>query len=385
MTMRIAATAGVLATQLGWVAKMLPTRPSIPILAGIRLDLDTDQVRLTGTDYEVWTHAVVEADVQGAGTVVVPGRLLAALLSRLPASRTVVLTIDPDKVAVECGPTKCTVRTMPAEDYPNSPTAPAPAGQVEAQLLAVAVDQVAPAASTDDTLAVLTGVHAVLGKGGIVLSATDRYRLAQQIVPWEPTLAAAEQEQDSELLIPAVTLAQAARAMTGTVTLAHGTDSGTWVCHLDDGVRSMSVRLLSFDYIPVESHLAQAAKGAVVDVEVEVADLDAALGRVSLFAGRNSPISLTLVDGGLVVRAGDDGDDGAEEVAADIAGEVGWTFAMNPQMLAQTLTGARSERVVLHLTSPTRPVLVTPVRDGDPGRQILMPVRQPTASVAAAA
>lgn len=76
--MHIAITAGLLADQLTWISRTLPTTPAIPVLAGVRLEAGNDRVHLTATDYETWSHATVEADTQGApATVVVPGRLLA--------------------------------------------------------------------------------------------------------------------------------------------------------------------------------------------------------------------------------------------------------------------------------------------------------------------
>lgn len=382
--MRIAVTAGVLADQLTWISRTLPARPPVPVLAGMRLEAADDQVRLTATDYETWSHATVEADVQGAGTVVVPGRLLANLVSRLPVSHTVILSIDPDQIRIECGPTRATLRTLPVEDYPTPPALPAAVGQVEASALAAATTQVATAAGTDHTLAVLTGIHTVLGSGGIVLSATDRYRLAQQTVGWEPTLELSQEEIARELLVPAATMVQAARAMTGTVQVGAETDQYGEVFALSDGVRSLTTRLIDGSFPRAEAFRDQAAKGTLT-VTVDAAALTDAIGRVSLFAERNTPVRLSLADDALVVRAGDEGDAGAEEVPAETAGETGWQVSFNPGLLSEALAGARCEQVVITLTNEKTAALITPERDGDAGWQILMPIRQPTSTVAVAA
>jgi DNA polymerase-3 subunit beta len=260
-------------------------------------------------------------------------------------------------------------------------------GQVEATVLAAAVGQVAPAASTDHTLAVLTGVHTVLGPGGIVLSATDRYRLAQQTVAWEPTLDHDQDQEESarELLVPAATMVQAARAMTGTVQVGVETDQHGEVFALSDGVRALTTRLLDGDFPRADGFRERAGRGATLTVTVEAAALADAIGRVSLFAERHTPVRIELADDALVVRAGDDGDAGAEAVPAETAGETGWKVAFHPVLLSEALAGARCERVTLTLTTPEAPILVTPERDGDHGWQILMPIRQPTSTVAVAA
>ena len=381
--MHIAITAGLLADQLTWISRTLPARPAVPVLAGIRLEAGNDRVHLTATDYDIWSHATVEADTQGTPTtVVVPGRLLASLAGRLPAGHTVVLTLDADQVRLQCGPTRATVRTLPAEDYPTPPQPPATVGQVEASVLAAATTQVASAASTDHALPMLTGVHTVLGKGGIVLSATDRYRLAQQTVPWEPTLEHHQEEAERALLVPAATLTQAARAMTGTVTLGLDQDE---VLSLSDGTRTLLTRLLDGSFPNANAFRDKVVQRAALEVGVDTTALADAVDRVALFAARNTPVRLEVIDHALVVRAGDDGDAGAEEVPADVAGEPGWRLSFNPELLCQTLAGARAEQVLLKVVHEHEMVLLVPDHDGDPGWQILMPIRQPATSTAVAA
>ena len=51
----------VLADTVAWTARSLPPRPSVPVLAGILLEVDGNQLSVSGFDYEVSARA--EADV----------------------------------------------------------------------------------------------------------------------------------------------------------------------------------------------------------------------------------------------------------------------------------------------------------------------------------
>ena len=53
----------VLAEAVQWAARSLPTRPSVPILAGLMLKAGNGQVVLSSFDYETSAQVTVKADV----------------------------------------------------------------------------------------------------------------------------------------------------------------------------------------------------------------------------------------------------------------------------------------------------------------------------------
>ncbi len=75
----------VLAEAVSWVARGLPARPPVPVLAGILIHADPEgTVTLSAFDYEVSAKITVAADVAEGGTVLVLGRLLADISRNLP-------------------------------------------------------------------------------------------------------------------------------------------------------------------------------------------------------------------------------------------------------------------------------------------------------------
>src|ERR1043165_5247380 len=71
---------------LALVARGVSTRMSVQILAGILLDATEGQLALAATDMELSLRTTLDADVEGAGGAVLPGRLLVDLVKLLPAS-----------------------------------------------------------------------------------------------------------------------------------------------------------------------------------------------------------------------------------------------------------------------------------------------------------
>src|SRR3712207_5484605 len=74
----------VLADTVAWTARSLPPRPSVPVLAGILLEVDGNQLSVSGFDYEVSARAEVDVQATEAGRALVPGRLLAEITRALP-------------------------------------------------------------------------------------------------------------------------------------------------------------------------------------------------------------------------------------------------------------------------------------------------------------
>ena len=75
----------VLADSVAWAARTLPTRPSMPMLAGLLVEAADSGLTMSSFDYEVSGRVAVPADVDEPGRVLVSGRLLADIARALPA------------------------------------------------------------------------------------------------------------------------------------------------------------------------------------------------------------------------------------------------------------------------------------------------------------
>ncbi|MEO7060069.1 MAG: DNA polymerase III subunit beta, partial [Lapillicoccus sp.] len=167
----------VLAEAVTWVARGLPARPPVPVLAGVLMEASEEgTITLSAFDYEVSAKVTVAADVAEAGTVLVLGRLLADISRNLPA-RPIDISSEGNKLQVTCGSSRFSLLLMPAGDYPTLPSAPESSGAIQGDVFTQAVAQVAIAADKGDTLPILTGVRMEIEGDKITLLATDRYRL----------------------------------------------------------------------------------------------------------------------------------------------------------------------------------------------------------------
>ena len=364
-----------LADAVAWTAKSLPSRPSVPVLAGVLLRVSDNRLQVSGFDYEVSSQVTVEVQADAVGAALVSGRLLAEITKSLRALPIDVAAVG-SHVELTCGSARFTLPTMPVEDYPALPDMPATAGTVEAAAFASAVGQVAIAAGRDDTLPVLTGVRLELSGTTLTMLATDRYRLAIRDLEWRPD----DPESNFAALVPARTLNDTAKTLGplgGTVTVALSRGGiGEGMIGFAAGTRRTTSRLLDGEFPKVrallpDTHNAQA--------RVPVSALNEVVKRVALVAERATPVRLSFGDDGLVVEAGGTEDARASEAMdCEYTGEP-MTIAFNHQYLLDGLAALDGPVAVLSFTDPKKPAIIAPAgEDGQVSssyRYLIMPVR----------
>jgi len=376
----------VLADAVAWTARALPLRPSAPVLAGLLIEAGNvdgaDGLQLSTFDYETSARATLNADVSIEGRALVSGRLLADICRSLP-NKPVEMSIEGPKVTLTCGSARFSLQTMPVEDYPTLPPMPESRGRVKSELFAHAVGQAVTAAGRDDMLPVLTGVRLELDGSSISMLATDRFRLSQRELEWDPGTP----DISAAALVPAKVLADTAKSLTGGAEISialssSGTGEGIigFEGSAGGGIRRTTTRLLDGEFPKVRSlfpsehlTLARVDRSVLID----------AVKRVSLVAERNTAVQLAFGDGVLTLDAGS-GEEAmaSESIEANITGD-DLTTGFNPQFLLDGLTALESPFVELAFTTAAKPVVLSGVDSLDGGstasdasfKYLLMPRR----------
>ena len=415
--MRFGIERDTLTEAVAWVARALPNRPVLPILSGLLLTAaktpnGPGELTLSCFDYEVSARIRVEADVTEPGTVLVPGRLLAEITRSLPGFPVELDDSAGQDVTLTCGAASFTLVTLPVQEYPELPDLPLLAGTVDGGALAAAISQVVPAASRDDTLPILTGVNIEFEGDVMTFAATDRYRLAMRELTWSP----ADPDLSATVLIPAKTLADAARMMANGVPAQIMLRGGTGapgapgprggqqaelraadaMIGFECGGRRLTTRLIAGEFIKYKSRFpAEFACHA----DMPAAALAEAVKRVALVAERGSSVRLTFGQDSVTIEAGTEGQARAREtVPAEFTGDEP-AIAFSPGYLldglaaaltATALTpgdGASGEdaRILLQFTSPTKPAVITGTRRDRAGespdfRYLVVPLRALTSA-----
>lgn len=357
VTMKFQVNRDVFSEAVSFAVKLLPQRTTLPILSGVLLDASADGLTLSSFDYEVSTRATIVADVEEDGRVLVSGRLLADIASRLP-NAPVHIGTEGSKIVVRCGSANFTLLSMPVEEYPTLPDVAGESGVLPAEAFAAAVSQVAVAASRDDVTPVITGVQLEVGENSLSLVATDRYRVAIREIDWESKDAGAA--ETATALVPARTLIEVGKTFghSGTISVSISSSDERELIAFSADKKTVTSLLIKGNFPPVRRLFPESPENYAV---ANTADLIEAVRRVSLVLEREAALRFTFSLDGITLEAiGSEQAQASETIEGHLNGS-DTVVSLKPQFLLDGLGAVHSEFVRISFTKTDNPNKPGPV------------------------
>lgn len=367
----------VLSEAVSFAVKLLPARSATPFVTGVLIETGESELVLSSFDYEVSTQTKIAAAITEPGKILVSGRLLAEIASRLPNAPVVFETED-SKINVSCGQAKFTLLAMPLEGYPSIPHLDGQTGVVPADDFSHAVAQVAMAASRDTVMPVISGVLFEVSGNTLSLVATDRYRVAIRDLPWDSN----GEHNELSVLVPARTVQEIGKTFgsTGNISISvMSVDDKETISFTADN-KTVTSLLIKGTFPPVRRLFPEVVENYIV---VQTSDLVDATRRVKLVVDRDIPIRYTFDSAGITLEAmGGDKAQASEVVDAILTG-TGTVVSLKPDLLLDGLTAVQSEFTRIGFTNGDNPgkpgpVLISPqtAQEGTPDnafRYLLQP------------
>ncbi len=359
----------VFSEAVSFVVKLLPQRNPQPILAGVLIEASDAGLSLAAFDYEASARTTIEATVDEPGTILVHGRLLSEIASRLPNAPIQVEVDDDGGIVLTCGSARFTLASMPVQEYPAIPEVSGDTGLVPAEDFATAIAQVAFAASRDDVTPVLTGVQLEVSGTKLSLVATDRYRVALREIPWDGGGTASD--EPTTALVPARTLTEVGKTFAhgGDISIAFSGSGDREIIAFTAGNKTVTSLLIKGNFPPVRRLFPEQTEHHAV---LNTAELAEAVRRVSLVLDRSAPLRFTFTTDSVSMDAsGTEQARATESVDSNLVGD-DVTLGLNPQYLLESLGAVKSEFVRITFTSSDNanklsPVLITPQTSVDKG------------------
>lgn len=354
-----------LSEALQTVQRGVASRPGIPALTGVLMDASQEgQLTLSTTDLEVAARLSIEVQVTEPGVALVPARLLADTVKSL-SNAPVEFETDQSQARIRCAAYEGTLRLLPAEDFPGLQEPGGVAITAVAGAFAEAVTQAARAASRDEARPVLTGVLLEVSREGVVMVATDSYRLAVRDL-------VATADGETKVIVPERALIEAGRA-------ASTDEKNTMLIHVDAsqisfkiGQLTLTSRLIEGEFPNYRQLLPDQHESRLTISRQALLD---AVRRVGLLARDTTPVRIEFNALGVKLSSSSpDLGQAVETVEARYEGE-DLTVAFNPQYLADGLTAAVGESVRLDVRDGLKPGVVR--GEGDEFTYLVMPVRLP--------
>lgn len=178
--MKFTVSRDALLKPLQLVAGVVERRQTLPVLSNVLIQLNNDQLSLTGTDLEVEIVGRVTLEQPGiSGEITVPARKLVDICRSLPDGSVIEFSQDDSRILVKSGRSRFTLSTLPAADFPNVEDAPGnlrfSCAQQEVKRL---IERTAFAMAQQDVRYYLNGMLWEVRQGQLRVVATDGHRMA---------------------------------------------------------------------------------------------------------------------------------------------------------------------------------------------------------------
>jgi DNA polymerase-3 subunit beta len=363
--LRITASKDELVQALGVVSRAVSTRTSVQILSGILLEASGAELRLAATDMELSLRAALPAQIEGEGSIVLPGKTLVDIARLLPSDEVTIEHKPAESVVhLSSGSASYTLHTYNPEDFPRLPELDAVSTfSVDRESLLETILRVARAASRDESRPVLTGILVQFAGGKIVMAATDSYRLAVKETPTETAT-------ELEAIVPARALQELARIATSGDEVEVGvhenqvifSTSGVW----------LTTRRIDGQFPNYRQLLPEAFEHELTVPRGELLDI---VRRASVMIQRATPLQIRFAEGELsVIARTHEVGEFRESMPVSFTGET-LEIGFNADFLREGLESIEGDDVRVKLISPLRPAVIQ--GEGDDFTYLVMPIRLP--------
>lgn len=179
-----------LSKALSYVSRSVSSKPNIPVLSNVLLEVEGDDLQLSATNLDMGIHMWIGGKVDSPGKLTVSGKFLSDFVSA-SGSGNVTLEMDGQVLKAKFAHAKADFQIIPADEFPVLPKVEGtPLFTVDAKDLMQGLRQTLFASATDIATSQIqfTGILFSLpdgANGNLTLAGTNGYRLSENQVQVE--------------------------------------------------------------------------------------------------------------------------------------------------------------------------------------------------------
>lgn len=368
--------------QLNHVSRAIPAKATIPVLTGIKIDVNFDGIRLIGSDSEISIESFIDKNdeqyhlnIEEEGSLVVTSRLFNDIIRKLPTNDVTLETDDQFVLTISSGQAIFTLNGINGATYPQLPVIEEDHKvKLPTLLFKEMINQTIFSASNQESRPILTGLHFTAQDQFVIGVATDSHRLSRREIP----VAYSKNELNFEnMTIPKKTVIELTRIVEDNQDLFMIVADKQVIFNIDNLV--IYSRLLEGNYPDTQRLIPQKND---IEIIVDSNVLLGAIDRASLLShqGKNNVVQLSLENNKveLSVNSNERGQASEEIDVKSVQGsEIKISF--NPDYMKDALKAFSGADIKLGFQSNVRPILITALESSHQAHndslQLLTPIR----------
>ena len=365
--MRFTCEKSMLVQGLNIASRTVAQKSTLSVLEGI-LCRAGDGLNLTGYNMETAISYQIDAEITEAGTCILPARLFADIIRRLPEGPVTVVVDESFKVSIRSGYASFTISAESAEDYPELPDVDSGrAIHIPQNVLKEMISGTIFAVSENQGRPVHTGVKFEVADDTVSAIAVDGFRLARRTWHADSPIG-----RTLSFVVPAPGLKEVEKILVDADEDASFTLGPKHILYQIGGA-TLVCRLLEGDFLDWRKVV---PTNCPVKLVANVSDLASSIERVGLIVSEKYKSPVRCVFGNQVLQLRTNTTIGAAEDQCAIAGDgKDLEIGFNVRYLADALRVIPSEEVVLELTNGLSPIVLTSAEEKFDYSYMVLPVR----------
>lgn len=367
-------------SQLNNVLRAISSKTTIPILTGLKMVVNEDNIVLTGSNSDITIESVINANdadndltIEETGAIVLPARFFSDIVKKLPDKKVTIEVTSGFQADITSGSAKFQINGQDAENFPHLPEIETNKSvTLPNDILKEVIRQTVIAVSKQESRPILAGVHMMLKDGVLTAVATDSHRLAQRKVVLENI----DNGIDFDVIIPGKSMEELSGMISDVHEDVQMQVTENQVLFIFGNTHFYS-RLLEGNYPETSQLIPQTAD---TTVELEAGTFLSSIERASLLSheSRNDVVKLSLKPSENLVRiSGDSPDIGTveEDVVTSALDGNDLEISFNPNYMKDALRSFGQATIKISFTSPLRPFTLVPTEDQENFVHLITPVR----------
>ena len=183
------------------VVKAVTSKTTMPILEGILIQTNDNEVKLTTYDLELGIEYVIECDVKEQGSTVVNATMFSEIIRKLPDTEIYITLNEKNILEIECEGSHYKLATMNPDEFPELPKIEVENSiEIEQNTLKNMIKRTIFAVSTEESRPIFTGCLIETENNKLNIVAVDGFRLALR------SIYLTQKTNDFSAVIPGKTL-----------------------------------------------------------------------------------------------------------------------------------------------------------------------------------
>ncbi|GGH29834.1 DNA polymerase III subunit beta [Paenibacillus segetis] len=361
------------------VSKAISSRTTIPILTGIKLDVNFQGMTLTASDTDISIQAFIPAEdnnkqivqVERSGSVVLPAKFFVEIIKKLPSQEIEMEVMDGFQTLIRSGSTDIQMVGMDPEEFPVLPSIEEDQiVTIPGDLLRNMIKGTAFSISANETSPILTGVLWNLSDNNFKFVATDRHRLASRIA----VLDNAENVRFSNVVISGKTLNELSKIIPDQNTHVDIVVADNQVLFKIDRVLFYS-RILDGTYPDTSKIIPTTYKTELV---LDTKKLSDSIDRAYLLSReeKTNIVRLQTMEDGSIEISSSSSELGKVTEQLEVAHFTGdpIRISFNSKYMLDVLKAVESEQLHIGFTGAMSPIIIKPVDDSQ-SLYLILPYR----------